>query len=295
MGTIDLGHLRRLAIFAAVVDQGSFASAAKQMGMSRSSVSEQVALLESALEFRLLQRTTRQLSLTTEGAAVYDRARVLSRVVTDVSALTEQDVPGGRVRLTTTTDFAAHWLVPRLALFHKLFPNIYVDLILSDNPLDLIAENIDLAIRIGRPRDAMLIARPIRREAPQVIASQTYVETFGEPTSIEELARHTWILIAQINPGNRVALNGEGGTVEFVPDNYHLSDSPLVARVMIESSMGIGFHLPGMVESQLQRGSLRILLPEWREEQLTYSIVYPSRHNIPLRTRRLIDFLVDGA
>ena len=289
---MKLSDLKRLAIFGSVVDQGSFAAAARRLHLARSAVSEQVAALEASLGKRLLNRTTRQMALTPEGREIYERARTLNTVITDLAALSNSEAPRGRVRITTTHDFADKWLIPRLAVFNTRYPEIRFDLILSESPIDLIKTGIDLAIRIGRPRDASLVTRPISRENPLVIASREYIKERGMPATVEDLPSHTWILMEQLNTNNGVTLSGPDGTREFLPSDYHLTDSPQTARIMIEAGMGIGFHLPTLVEKQLKNGALKTILPEWREEQLTYSVVYPSRRFVPMRTRYVIDHLL---
>ncbi len=161
MYATDLLQLKRLAIFATVVEQGSFAKAAELLQMSRSSVSEQVALLEEALKVRLLQRTTRQLTLTTDGQAVYPQAAQLNQALRQVNELVTQEQPQGRIRITTTADLALDWLNPKLQAFRALYPQIYVDLVLTDHELDLIAGQLDLALRIGYLKDDSLVVRPL--------------------------------------------------------------------------------------------------------------------------------------
>ena len=289
---MKLSDLKRLAIFGSVVEQGSFTAAARRLHLARSAVSEQVAALEASLGKRLLNRTTRQIALTPEGREIYERARTLNTVISDLAALSDSEAPRGRVRITTTHDFADKWLIPRLAVFNTRYPEIRFDLILCESPVDLIKSGIDLAIRIGRPRDASLVARPISRENPLVIASREYIEARGMPATVEDLPLHTWILMEQLNPNNRVTLSGPAGTREFSPKDYHVTDSPQTARIMIECGMGIGFHLPTLVDEQLKNGALEIVLPEWQEEQLSYSVVYPSRRFVPMRTRYVIDYLL---
>lgn len=292
MNSLDLTQLKRLAIFAVVVEQGSFAKAAQQLHMSRSSVSEQVALLEEALKVRLLQRTTRQLTLTSEGELVYPQAAQMTAAMRQVNELVNQDQARGRVRITTTADLAQEWLNPKLQSFRERYPEIYFDLVLTDHELDLVAEQIDIAIRIGYLRDDSLVVRPLFQDRPQITASTHYLSTLTQPLTIESLPQQQWILLKQLNPYNRVQLHYQGEILSFVPDRFHSCDSPLVMRELISLGWGVGLHLPSTIQTQLEQGNLQTVLPDCHGEAMTFCIVYPSRRQLPLRVRHVIDYLM---
>ena len=290
---MKLNDLKRLAIFSHIVEQGSLTAAARHLRMGRSAVSEQLTALEASLGIRLLNRSTRNITPTVEGQAIYQQARRINDVLISVTELTEKEEPKGRVCVTATYDFAERWLIPTLPALLEHYPDIRLDLRLSDTPVDLITSGVDLAFRIGRPRDENLIARPIARENPIAIASQRYINKRGIPSQPDELSSHTWVLLEHLNQNNKVTLTGPEGTYEFSPEDYHFADSPIAARVMIECGLGIGLHLPNMVQAQLHNGELVKILPEYHEEMLTYSLVYPSRKHLPMRTRCVIDFFLN--
>lgn len=292
---IDLTQLKRLAIFACVVKHNSFAKAAEHLGMSRSSVSEQVALLEKDLGVRLLQRTTRQLTLTREGEEIYPEAKYLPTLLRNVTDKVSQELPKGKVRITSAQDFAIKWLNPRLRTFRQQYPDIYFDLLLNDNIVDLVANQVDLGIRIGPLDDEALIARPLFQDKPQIVASSAYLQRFGTPSDIETLQQHEWILLSQMNMGNHVTLQNNGQTLDFIPQRFHVCDSPMIMCDMIESGMGLGMHLSTMLEKEFANGSIQQVMPEWHGDLFTCSLVYSSRRQMPLRTRCLVDFLVGNS
>lgn len=292
MDTPDLLQLKRLAIFATVVEQGSFAKAAELLQMSRSSVSEQVALLEQALQVRLLQRTTRQLTLTLEGRQVYPNAAQINGAMRSVKELVNQEQVRGRVRITTTTDLALEWLNLKLQQFRALYPDIYFDLVLVDHELDLVAEQIDLAIRIGYLRDESLVVRPLFQDKTQIVVGAAYANPLAAPITVETLQQQSWVLLRQLHPYNQVTLQSEGKLLSFVPESFHSCDSPLVQRDMIQRGWVVGLHLPTTIRSELAQGALAVVLPEWYGDEMNFCIVYPSRRQLPLRVRCLLDCLL---
>lgn len=144
---MDISKLKHFALFAKVIECGSFAEAARQLQTSRSRVSEQIFQLEQTLGVRLLHRSTRQLSVSDEGREVYEQAKMLPDILNNVLEVTSHDVPKGKVRITTSNDIAHSYLLPVLNDLSQRYPEIQIDLIISDEKLDLIRENIDLAIR----------------------------------------------------------------------------------------------------------------------------------------------------
>lgn len=297
MSTIEVVQLRALAVFALVVEGGSFAAAARRLGSSRSRVSEQVAALEQQLGVRLLQRSTRKLSITPEGRAVYEQARLLPDILTEVARVTEQEQPRGRVSLTANVDVGINHLLPVLRDFEQQYPEIQLDLILDDQRRDLIAEQIDLGIRVGIPQDSSLVARVLHREAPALFASRDYLQRNGIPDTIDSLQQHRWLTL-QVETATTVmsAQNLYMGDqpVRLQPHHSHICNSPLMVQQMVMAGMGVGLMLPATVQPQLADGSLIPVMPQLRGVELAFALVYPSRHQIPLRVRCLIDHLVNA-
>lgn len=288
----DLTQLKRLVIFAHVVEYGSFARCAGFLKMNRSGVSEQVAQLEKYLGVRLLHRTTRKLTLTTEGERVY---RYAKRMKGDYLALIDDlnaERIAGRIRLSAAHKFAIQWLNPHLKRFTDQYPAVEIDVITADKPLDLVENNIDLAIRIGQLRDSSMVARPLFKEPLVLLATPELIQKHGKPQSVESLVNYPWILLSRLSPDNTITLFKDEKIKTIAPKKYHLCNSPLVGISQIACGMGIGLVLPGRVEDELQSGQLVRILPDWQSYELTYSIVYSSRKQMPKRVRLLLDFLL---
>ncbi len=294
MSTINYSHLRLLAVFATVVECKSFAAAARRLQTSRSRVSEQVSQLESILGVRLLQRSTRQLLVTREGNDVYEQARQLHDVLNNIESIVTPTETRGRVAITMNHDIAHKIVLPVLEDFQRQYPLINLDLKLNDELSDLIAEQIDIGIRIGLPRDSSLIGRVIHEESLSIFASPEYLEKHGTPKSVKQLEKCQWILLPQLGNDNALRLRSKKSTVELHPDNYHRCNSPHMMHKMIEAGMGIGLLLPSTVKAEINKQTLVNLLPSLHTEPLIMSLVYPSRQQVPQRTRVLIDFLLSA-
>ncbi len=289
---MDLLYLRHLAIYCVVVEAGSFASAARALHTSRSRVSEQVAELESALNCRLLQRSTRQLTVTEEGNRVYERAKVLQEVLQDVDCITNSARPAGRVAITANHDIAHKFVLPALVAFEKQYPDIHIDFLVSDERIDLIHDKVDLAVRIGIPKDASLIAKVLHEETFALYAQPELMEKYGKPDNVEGLAELPWVLLDLPSWNNSVRLHHQSVTKVITPTNYHRCNSPMMIHKMAASGMGIASFLPSTVREEVKAGLLEPVLPGWSGERMAFSLVYPSRKHIPQRTRVLIDFLM---
>nr|WP_321463145.1 LysR family transcriptional regulator [uncultured Cohaesibacter sp.] len=292
MSTIGYQHLRPLAIFVCVVDEGSFAGAARHLKSSRSRVSEQITQLEDDLGIRLLQRSTRKLSLTGEGKAVYEKVRQLPRLLEETLEIATQELPAGRVSITATNDVGVSQLLPALKSFRALYPEVELDIILSDARLDLVAEGIDMGVRIGLPRDDSLIGRVLYEDRFRLYATPAYLEKHGTPNGIGDLAAHSWICLANVSPAGVHRLYHGERLLTLQSQSYELCNSPQMVIAMCLADMGIAQLFPSTVRKEVAAGRLVPLLPELCGEMMIFSLVYPSRKHLPLRTRALIDHLL---
>lgn len=294
MSTIDFSHLKHMAIFVTVVEAGSFAAAARKLNSSRSRVSEQVAQFEAASGMRLLHRSTRQLALTAEGEKVYEKAKLLPQLLNEIEAIGSPAEPSGRVAISTTHDIAIKHLIPVLDEFQHQFPKVQVDLIISDQKLDLIAEQIDLAIRIGLPNDDSLIGRVMYEERSALYASPAYLKEHGTPKSLDDLAKHKWVAISQMSQSGEQSLIYQDNPVHIKPESYQLTNSPLVAQSLTLAGHGIGVLLPVTVKKECEAGQLIPIGLGVSSFSAVFTLVYPSRRQVPARTRSLIDFLLSA-
>lgn len=292
MSTIGYQHLRPLAIFVRVVDEGSFAAAARSLKSSRSRVSEQITQLEDDLGVRLLHRSTRKLSLTEEGRRVYDKVRALPRLLEETIEIATQEKPSGRVSITATHDVGVSQLLPALESFRVLYPDVELDINLSDERLDLVAEGIDMGIRIGLPRDDSLIGRVLYEDRFGLYASRDYLATHGMPRDVEALGRHRWICLNNVSPGGVHRLFRGKELITLASAHYELCNSPHMVIAMAMAGMGLAQLFPSTVRKEVAAGQLVPILPELTGETMIFSLVYPSRKHLPLRTRALIDHLL---
>lgn len=294
MSTIDFSHLKHMAVFVTVVEAGSFAAAARKLNSSRSRVSEQIAQLEAAAGMRLLHRSTRQLALTSEGEKVYAKAKILPELIHEIEAVASPAEPSGRVAISTTHDIAIKHLIPVLNEFQRRYPKVQVDLIISDQKLDLIAEQIDMAIRIGLPNDDSLIGRVMYEERSALYASPAYLKEHGRPKTLDELAQHKWVVISQMSQNGEQSLIYQDKPVHINPAYYQLTNSPLVAQSLTLAGHGISTLLPVTVKEECEAGLLVPIGLGVSAFSAVFTLVYPSRRQVPARARVLIDYLLSA-
>ena len=294
MSTMDFSHLRLLGVFATVIEMGSFASAARRLHSSRSRISEQVSQLEALLGVRLIQRSTRQLNITEEGKRVYEQARRLPDILQGVEAITTASTPSGRVVMTMNHDIAHKYLLPVLGQFQEAYPEVQLDLRLSDDKLDYIQDQIDLGIRIGVPKDDSLIARVLHEESLYIYGSAQYLAEHGTPTTLAQLNQHKWIALSQLAGAGLQFLKQKGRTIQVSPKRMYHSNSPLMLQEMVKAGLGLGVMLPTTVRSEINSGQLIKVMPTLTTEKALFSLVYPSRRQVPQRTRVLIDYLLNA-
>lgn len=292
MSTIDFTNLRLLAVFATVVELGSFAAAARKLNTSRSRVSEQIASLETVLAVRLLQRSTRKLTVTSEGRNVYEQAQLLPDILQKVESITHTEIPSGRVAITMNHDTAHKYILPVLADFQAQYPEVYLDFILSDDTLDFIDDQIDLGIRIGTTIDDSLIARPLHEEKLALFASSSYLAQAGTPVTVEDLENCRWVTLMQTNFNDSLRLWENGAPLEIRPKDFYRCNAPLMMQQMVANGMGICALFPSMVQQEVNNKQLINVMPSVRSDTLTLALVYPSRRQIPQRTRVVIDYLL---
>jgi DNA-binding transcriptional LysR family regulator len=290
-----MDKLQAMQLFTRVVDTGSFTAAAEQLGISRALASKLIQNLEDALGVRLLNRTTRRLSLTESGQNYYQRVSdVLSRLSEAEAEATELQIdPRGRLRVSAPIPFSTVHLAPAIAEFQRLHPRVEFDLNLNDRRVDLVEEGFDLAIRISQLADSSLMARKIAPCRMVAVASPEYLAEHGEPEKPADLARHECL---------RYTLTPNSEAWEFEREGSSIS-VPAHARMAVNNgdfiaaaaAAGIGIaRLPTfIVADYLRNGTLRRILSSWTLPPIAVYAVYPKTRTLPAKTRRLIDFLVE--
>ena len=200
-----IGNLDGMTVFARVVEERSFSGAARKLGMSKSAVSKHVTKLEDNLGIRLLNRTTRRLSLTDAGSTFYQHcARVAEEIETAEHALTDlRGTPRGTLRISAPLTFGQMYLPQLVTEFMEKYPGLHVDIHLADHMVDLVAEGIDMALRITRLKDSSLIARKLADFRGHVVASPGYLAEHGEPKTPQDLLEHRTICLLYTSPSPR--------------------------------------------------------------------------------------------
>jgi DNA-binding transcriptional LysR family regulator len=282
--------------FARVVEARSFTGAAAKLGVSKSVVSERVSALERELKQKLLHRTTRKLSLTPDGVAIYERcARVASAADEALSAFDEAgDAPRGLLRVNAPIVFAEEYLVAPIATFLAKFPDVRVELGLSDRPIDLVEESTDLALRItSRLTGAGLVARRLASDRPVLCAAPGYLERRGRPASAEELVHHDCLayslLALSLEWRFRVPGSKEPVAVPVEP-RFSAASGALVRRAAL-AGLGIAVLPRFMVASDLAEGRLAIVLDTLHAPALGIFAVYPESRRVPSKVRAFVDTL----
>jgi DNA-binding transcriptional LysR family regulator len=278
--------------FVRVVETGSFVRAAERLGWSTSSLSRLIAELEEHLGARLLNRTTRRLSLTESGQAFYERSVQLLNDLEEAEALAGQTVavPQGTIRLTCSYNVATYRLAPAIAAFVARYPQVRFDVTVADRIIDLVEEGFDLAIRIGRIGSDQLVARKLGETILMLCAAPAYVERRGAPGKPEELAGHDTLTYAYAPNARTWHFVGPGGEVEEVRagGSLHANSGDMLVAAAV-AGLGIVFEPDFMVLPELQAGRLVRLLPGYSGRRAEIWAVYPSRRHLSVKVRLFVD------
>ena len=291
-----IDHAHEMAAFVRVVDAQGFSAAAPALGLTPSAVSKLVTRLEARLGVRLLQRTTRALSLTAEGEAFYAAAR---RIVGEIAALEAEigdrrGTPHGLLRVTTSLTFSTHQLTPMIGEFLARHPAIQLELMPTDRVVDMVEESIDVAIRIGRLPDSSFMARKIGDDVRLVCAAPGYLAAHRAPRRPEDLARHNCILSRDRAHLNRWPFRIDGQVREIEVDGrVAVSEGEAQLRLGLQG-LGIVRLTRLTVATAIKRGELVPLLLDYSaEEPVPIHAVYPHRRHLAAKVTAFIDFIVE--
>jgi len=283
--------LNEIAIFVKVVDAGSFTGAAKSLGLPKSTVSRKITQLEERLGVRLLQRTTRTLSLTDTGSAYYNQC---SRIISDVEeaniAVTEmQSKPQGLLRITAPMLFGAEVLSDLVAEFLQKNPEIQLEIVLTDQALDLIQEGIDVAFRVGHLADSSLIARSLGNIKVITCASPSYIEKHGSLSHPKDINGHTTV---SWNPSNVWEYDTPEKISIDIKPKVKVNDIQSMHK-MVLNGLGIA-RLPAFVcADDIKAGRLVPLLCDWSYKSTPIHALYPSNRHLSVKVRSFVDYIVE--
>lgn len=288
--------LNDVALFLKVVDSGGFSAAARALGLPKATVSRRVASLEDALGVRLLQRTTRSISLTDAGRRYQqDCGRALAAVEEATQRLSgTQAVPSGTIRISAPADAANFFVADTITGFARAYPGVSIELILTDERLNLIEERIDVAFRTGRLKDSSLIARTLGRGQRLICASPAYLDEAGMPRSPADLGRHAAIVHGATVEGATWTLVGPKGKAVVRLNVRLAADSMAFVLKAAVAGLGLALIPESIAAADLRTGRLKPVLDAWRPPAGGMHLVYPSNRNLSAATRAFIDFVVAG-
>ncbi len=287
-------NLSEMAVFAKVVQQRSFTAAARDLGLSKSAVSKQVGRLEDRLGARLLNRTTRKLSLTEVGSVFYERC---ARIVEEAQAAADEvgsmaAAPRGRLRVNAPMTFGTLHLGPVIADFLQAHDEIEVDLVLDDRFSDLVEEGFDVAIRIAALLDSSLIVRRLAPSRSVLCAAPDYLRRHGRPEKPEDLGQHNCFGYLYRGTGTDWVLNGAKGPISVPLRGNLRANNGEVLRDVALAGTGIVALPSFIVGDDLRAGRLTELLPDAVPQTHSIHAVYPHRRHLMPKVRAFVDFLV---
>jgi DNA-binding transcriptional LysR family regulator len=282
-----------LEIFARVARTGNMSAAGREMGLSPAVISKRISQLEDRLGARLFQRTTRHLTLTETGAGYFKR-------VVDILSLCEEaedfvsrrnTKPRGLLKVTMPTTFARMHIAPYLGDFLARYPDIELDVHLTDSFIDIIRDGFDLAIRIGELEDSSLVARKIAPDNRYICAAPAYLEKHGVPASLSDLDLHNCLCAGAQEVWR---LQGPEGQRQIRTNGNIRSNSGELIREALRGGMGLGLRSTWEIGPELKSGELKVVLPQYRgSSNVAIYAVYPCREFMPAKVNVLIEFLAE--
>ena len=290
-----MDHLTALKVFRTTAATGSFAGAARQMGLSAAAVSKNIAQLEAHLKVRLINRTTRQMSLTEAGAAYHERlSRILDELSEADAALAPMgSSPGGVLRVSAPLTFALTSLSPAIPEFMARYPNLRLELNLQDSRSDIIGEGYDLAIRgSDRLEDSSLVARRLMTMDHVLCGAPGYFATAGRPARPEDLKAHECVQFTLSGHATKWTFSRAGRSVAVPVDGRYKVSSSIAVRDALLAGFGLSLIPRIYVEHELASGRLQAVLEDWEADKTPVYAVYPSRH-LAAKTRVFVDFLAE--
>ena len=293
-----MDQIQAMRVFSRVVETGSFTRAADSLALPKGTVTKQIQALEARVRVKLLNRTTRRVTVTPDGAAYYERA---SRLLTDLDDLdasmtNAQANPSGRLRIDVGSSVATLLLIPAIEGFQERYPDIQLDMGVSDRIVDLIADNVDCVIRVGEITDQSLVARRIGHLPFVNVAAPAYIRRHGTPMHPHDLEK-----------SHRVVNHFSGNArrmypLEFNKDGEHIEPNAPYRLAVNESNSHTVAVLAGLGASQmvtfvaqpyLDAGELVQILPDWTREPLPIYVVYPPNRHLSAKVRAFVDWTAE--
>ncbi len=296
MARLEVNRSGEMEVFVRVVEQGSFSAAARTLGMTPSAVSKLIVRLEERLAVRLLNRSTRQIKLTSEGCVFYESSiRVLGDLAEAESVVAAKDVPHGRLCINTSISFGKHLLLPLIPEFLERYPEVKLDITMTDEVVDLLEKRVDVAIRAGPLKNSRLVARKLGRIRLVIVGSPDYIERYGMPMIPTDLKQHNLISFNHERVLNSWLFldNGQPLTIS-ANGNIQVSDGDILHQLAL-SGVGLARLAFFQVKADLATGRLIPVLESFsvNEQKDVHAIYVGQGAHLPARIRVLLDFLVE--
>jgi len=285
--------LNQLVIFAKVVETSSFTAAGRALGLPKSTVSRKVAQLEERLGVQLLQRTTRKLSLTEVGAAFYERcARISTEIHEAEQAVMHMDQdPRGLLRLTAPPELASAFLSEVINEYLLAYPEVDVELELTDRVVDMIDEGFDLSVRVGRLPDSSLIARKLGPVQRRLVGSPAYLARRGTPTSPSDLESHDLVVLGNPRLNRTLELRNNGREVVIAARPRLVVNSMGMLREAVLAGVGVGVLPAFKCAEDIEAGAMRSFLHDWTGTEAAIHALYPTGRHLSAKVRSFLDYL----
>ncbi len=286
-------QLKRMALFATVVEKGSMVAAGEALGMTASAVSQQIRKLEEGTQVSLLHRTTRRLTLTEAGEQLYQSCRQIVQLAEQAEQrLAElRDAPVGELRIAAPVGFSGHLVTDALAPLLRAHPQLSLRLFFQDEQIDLIEQRIDLAIRVGSLEDSSLVGRHIGDWPMLLCAAPSYLARCGPIDSPERLSELDWLSLGH-ERGGQVTLHGPGGALQRLRvEGRVVCNNILSVRQFTLAGMGLSLQPEPEIRELLASGELLAVLPQWQPAPIGLHLVTPRRDAQPAKVRYAIEAL----
>ena len=288
-------RLKRMSVFAKVVELGSFTAAALQLQMSVSSISQTVAKLEDELQVKLLNRSTRSIGLTEAGKIYYQGCRRMLHEVQDVheQLYAFNNTPIGTLRIGSSSTMAQNVLAKMTAEMLKEHPGLSVNLVTGIPAPDLIADGLDVVIRVGALQDSSLFSRRLGTMPMVVCAAKNYLAHYGTPEKPADMVNHSWLEYS-VRPDNEFELVApEGIATRLIPQGRFVTNDPMTLTRWLTAGAGIAYVPLMWVIEEINSGQLEILLPRYQSDPRPVYALYTQKDKLPLKVQVCINYLTD--
>ncbi|WP_336039627.1 LysR family transcriptional regulator [Acinetobacter calcoaceticus] len=298
MANFDINRSGELAIFIRVVELGSFSAVARACDMTPSAVSKLIARLEKRLGVRLLNRSTRQFQLTSEGCQFYEQGlQILSELDELEQSVTVNHTPQGRIRIHTSLSYWTHFLLPCISLFNQRYPQIELEAHLSDEVINLVEQRIDVAIRTGPLKSSNLVARSLGSTTKHYVCSSTYIKQYGCPQHPDELSEHQLLDVSYQRQNKTWLFQKENQEITLVPTQVLRVNHGEAILQLALASVGIAQLNEFQVRKALEQKQLIKILEDWNinASEEFHAVWIGHDKYVPKRVRVFLDFLVEHA